>query len=100
MIYFAGYVQSPFVFRTVESGALLILEPGRATLVADDMLGPYIERAHVDERFAPTWYDGNHSASYRRGQLLKSAHERLDRVAGHRIGIEQACVPSGLVEGL
>ena len=40
LTYFAGYVPSPFVFRTVESGALLMLEPGRATLVADDMLGP------------------------------------------------------------
>ncbi len=30
LIYFANYVPSPFVFRTVESGALLLLEPGRA----------------------------------------------------------------------
>ena len=36
LMYFAGYAPSPFVFRTVESGALLLLEPGRATLVADD----------------------------------------------------------------
>ena len=41
LTYFAGYAPSPFVFRTVESGALLLLEPGRATLVADDMLGPF-----------------------------------------------------------
>src|SRR4051812_30039676 len=33
--YFAGYAANPFVFRTVESGAVLLLEPGRATLVAD-----------------------------------------------------------------
>ena len=39
LTYFAAYSPSPFVFRTVESGALLLLEPGRATLVAfDDML--------------------------------------------------------------
>ncbi len=70
LIYFAGYAPSPFVFRTVESGALLLLEPGRATLVADDMLGPFLERAFVDERVAPVWYDGQHSAPYRRGQLV------------------------------
>lgn len=98
--YFAGYSPSPFVFRTVESGALLILEPGRATLVADDMLGPYLERAHVDERFAPTWYDGTRSAPSRRGQLIRSAIERLGRIPGRRFGMELACVPSGLVEGL
>ena len=45
LTYFAGYAPSPFVFRTVESGALLLLEPGRATLVADDMLGPFLDRA-------------------------------------------------------
>lgn len=98
--YFAGYTPSPFVFRTVESGALLVLEPGRATLVADDMLGPYVERAHVDDRFVPTWYDGTHSAPYRRGQLVQSALGRLGRVGGRRIGVELACVPAGLVEGL
>ncbi len=100
LIYFAGYVPSPFVFRTVESGALLLMEPGRAILVADDMLGPYIDPAHVDERFAPTWYDGNHSAPYRRGQLVQSALERMSKIPGRRIGVEMACVPAGLVEGL
>jgi Xaa-Pro aminopeptidase len=100
LVYFAGYVPSPFVFRTVESGALLILEPGRAILVADSMLGPYIEPAHVDERFAPTWYDGNHSAPYRRGLLIRSALERMARIPGRRIGVELSCVPSGVIEGL
>jgi Xaa-Pro aminopeptidase len=100
LIYFAGYVPSPFVFRTVESGALLLMEPGRAILVADDMLGPYIDRAHVDARFGPTWYDGNHSAPYRRGQLVQSALERMSKMPGRRIGVEMACVPAGLVEGL
>ncbi len=100
LVYFAGYVPSPFVFRTVESGALLILEPGRTILVADDMLGPYLERTHVDERFAPTWYDGKHSAPYRRGRLVQSAFDRMRTIAGRRVGVELPCVPSGLVEGL
>lgn len=100
LTYFAGYTPSPFVFRTVESGALLILEPGRATLVADSMLGPYVERAHVDDRYAPTWYDGNHAAPYRRGLLVQSALDRLRRIAGRRIGLESSCVPAGLIEGL
>ncbi len=54
LIYFAAFTPSPFVFRTAEStGALLLLSPGRATLVADDMLGPFVEQAFVDERCAP-----------------------------------------------
>jgi Xaa-Pro aminopeptidase len=100
LVYFAGYVPSPYVFRTVESGALLLLERGRAILVADDMMGPYLDRAHVDERFAPAWYDGAHSAPYRRGRLVQSALERLATVAGRRVGVEQSCVPAGLIDGL
>src|SRR5262245_31211125 len=100
LTYFSGYVPSPFVFRTVESAAMLVLEPDRAILVADDMLGPFLERTHVDERFAPVWYDGNHSAPYRRGQLVAAALGRLANLPGRRLGVELSCVPSGLVEGL
>ena len=100
LIYFADYVPSPFVFRTVESGALLLLEPERATLVADDMLGPFLDKAIVDERVAPVWYDGKHSAPYRRGQLVASALGRLAKIPGQRVGVELSCVPAGVVEGL
>jgi Xaa-Pro aminopeptidase len=100
LIYFAGYAPSPFVFRTVESGALLLLQPGRATLVADDMLEPFLDRAFADERVAPVWYDGHHSAPYRQGQLVDSALGRMARMPGSRVGIERAGVPSGLTEGL
>ncbi len=100
MIYFAGYAPSPFVFRTVESSAVLVLEPGRATLVADDMVGPFVEGSFVDERVAPVWYDGRHSAPYRRGQLVQSALGRLASMPGRRIGVEAAAVPAGVVEGL
>src|SRR5437764_1173260 len=99
LTYFAGYAPSPFVFRTVESGAILLLEPDRATLVADDMLGPFLERAHVDERMAPVWYDGYRSAPYRRGQLVDSTLGRLASGTGRRVGLELSCVPSGLAEG-
>jgi Xaa-Pro aminopeptidase len=100
LTYFAGYTPSPFVFRTVESGSLLLLEPGRATLVADDMMGPFVERSLVDERLAPTWYDGQHSAPYRRGLLVESALARLASMPGRRVGVEMAGVPAGVVDGL
>ena len=58
----ANYVVSPFVFRSAEAAALLILQPDRATLVGDNGLQPFLEQAHVDRVEAPTWYDGNRSA--------------------------------------
>ena len=100
LTYFAGYSPSPFVFRTVESGALLLLEPGRATLVADDMVTPFVEGAFVDERVAPVWYDGKQSAPYRQGQLVESALVWLASMPARRMGVELAGVPAGVVEGL
>src|SRR5947209_11037499 len=95
LIYFANYVPSPFEFRTVESSALLALEPGRSTLIADNLLGPYLDKAHVDEVVAPTWYDGTRPTAPRRGQLVESTLARLAKIPGNRIGVELAAVPSG-----
>jgi Xaa-Pro aminopeptidase len=100
LIYLADFAPSPFVFRTAEWGALLLLEPGRATLIADDMLGPFAEAAHIDERVTPAWYDGDHAAPERRGLLVRSVLDRLARTPGGRVGVELAAVPSGVVEGL
>src|SRR5262245_64867348 len=77
LTYFAGYAPSPFAFRTVESGALLLLEPGRATLVADNLLGPYLDRSFADEIDAPTWYEAKRPAPHRRAFLVESALRRL-----------------------
>ncbi len=100
LVYFANYAPSPFVFRTVESGALLLLEPGRATLVADNLLEPFLDRAHVDEVLAPVWYEGKRSTRHRRGQLVESALGRLGSIPARHVGIERSGVPSGVIEGL
>ncbi len=100
LIYFAGYVRSPFVFRTVESGALLLLEPKKATLVGDNLLKPYLDQAFADEVVAPVWYEAKTPAAYRQGMLVESALDQLSKVPGKRIGVELAGVPSGVVEGL
>ena len=100
LIYFANYVASPFVFRTAESGAILILERGRATLVADNVVEPALKRAHVDERVAPVWYEAKTSTVDRRAKLVTSTLEKLASMTGKRIGLEQTCVPFGLVAGI
>src|SRR4051794_19573155 len=100
LIYFANYVPSPFTFRSNDAGALLILQPDRATLVGDDMVQPFLDRAHVDEVVAPTWYDAKHSAPPRRGQLARTAREVLGRIGGRSaLGVEPSSVPMGVVPG-
>ncbi|WP_435008347.1 M24 family metallopeptidase [Tundrisphaera lichenicola] len=98
--YFAGYVASPFEFRTAESSSLLILEPDRATLVADNLLGPFLDQAHVDEVVAPVWYDGSKGTRPRQVQLVESALARLAKVEGKKVGVELSAVPAGVLEGL
>lgn len=100
LTYFSGLDISPFFFRATEAGALLALTRDRAILLADDMLGPFLEESHADEVVAPTWYDGRHSAPERRGLLVKTALDRLATIPGKRIGVELGAVPAGVVEGL
>ncbi len=100
LVYFANYVPSPFQFQNVESSALLVLEPRRATLVADNVLEPFTEKAHVDQVVAPIWYDCSGPTEPRRLQLVRSTLEALASIPGDRIGVEMAAVPDGVVEGL
>lgn len=100
LVYFANYLPSPFEFRTNESAALLVLEPGKATLVADSMLDPYTSRAHVDAVEPYTWYDGQTGTRPRPVRLVEATLERLSKFAGNKVGVELASVPAGVVEGL
>lgn len=100
LIYFANDAQSPFVYRSADAGAMLVLEPGKSTLVGDNLVGPFLDRAHVDEVVAPTWYEGKRSAPNRRCHLVDATRDVLAGRPGRRIGVEMASVPLGLVEGL
>src|SRR4051812_35902544 len=78
LTYFANYTPSPFEFRAAESAALLLGAAFHPTgvrserLVGDNLLLPYLERAHVDH-VAPTWYEGRRSAPQRRGLTVRAA---------------------------
>ncbi len=100
LIYFAGYAPSPFVFRANDASAILVLEPDRATLVADSMVRPYLDKAHVDEIVAPVWYDGKRTAPSRRGLLVETARGFLQTLGPKRVGVELGSVPAGVVEQL
>jgi hypothetical protein len=92
LMYLANYYPSPFEFRSVNSGAYLILEPGKATLVGDNLLRPYLDEAHVDQVFAPAWYDGQRSPADRLFLLLSAAFDVVLRAKPGRIGVETTSV--------
>lgn len=101
LVYLANFAVSPFAFRSSDAAALLVLAPDRAALVADNLLGPFADEAHVEEVVGPTWYEGRRPAAIRREALVKSTLEALaGRSPGLRVGAELASVPAGLIEGL
>lgn len=95
LIYLANYAPSTFVFRTSDAAAYLVMERERATLIADKMVKPYLDRAHVDEVVAPVWYDGRHAAPLRREHLRKTALAFL-----RSLNAENLCFDLGASAGL
>jgi Xaa-Pro aminopeptidase len=75
---------------------LLILgADGTSTLVTDNMLGLYAEKAHVDHRIAAEWYNGRTSAGERQRVVVKAGKDAMRTREGARVGFDQM-VPSEL----
>ncbi len=98
LIYFANFVQSPFVFRSCEATAVLAILPDRAILFADNVQKAFSARAHVDEVSTVEWYNGKESAPHRRANLNRHVAERLATLSAKRIGVEKSSVPSELID--
>src|SRR5438477_12025837 len=88
LVYFANFAPSPFVFRTVESAAALVLLPDRSILIGDNLLNAFLDRSFVDEVVSLQWYTGKKSAPPRRRRIEQAAAERLPTGTGCRLGIE------------
>jgi Xaa-Pro aminopeptidase len=97
--YLSGYYPSPFEFRAVNAAAYLLLDRGRATLFADNVLAPYANAADVDEVALSRWYDGKRSAPNRRGLLCRDILGELCR-RGSRLACDAASVPLALADAL
>jgi len=99
--YFSGYFPSPFVFRTNGSTAILLLGAnGESVLVADNLVEPFADAAHVDRRILPVWYNGQESAGHRKKNVINAANEYLDAIPLDRIGVELSSVPTGIIQPL
>ncbi len=97
--YLSGYYASPFEYRGMNSAAFLLLDRGRATLFADNLLAPYANAADVDDVALSLWYDGKRSAPHRRGLLCREILGELVRRGG-RIACDAAAVPLALSDAL
>jgi Xaa-Pro aminopeptidase len=96
LMYFASFYATPFIFRTQNASALLVLgADGSSILITDNMLKTYAERAHVDERIAADWYTGTASAPERQSVLVSAGKAAMDARQGARLGFDEM-VPSEL----
>ena len=96
LMYFANFYATPFIFRTQNAGALLILgADGTSTLLTDNMLNVFAEKAHVDVRLVAEWYNGRTSAPERQGVLVKAGIDAMQSQDGASFGFDQM-VPSEL----
>jgi Xaa-Pro aminopeptidase len=100
LIYFANFAPSPFSFRSSDAAGILVLTPERSILVADNLVQPDLDRAHVDEIIAPVWYEGKKSAPPRGPHLIDTALIVLGKTLGRRVGVEFAAVPTALIHVL
>lgn len=101
LVHFANFFLTPFIFRTTNAGAILILgRDGRSILISDSMLKGSNAEAFVDEVVAPVWYRGVETAPQREALLVKTALERLKTCPGNRFGLELSKLPAGILLGL
>jgi Xaa-Pro aminopeptidase len=98
LLYFANYCPSPFVFRSADAGALLVLEPERSTLIGDNIAQPFLELSHVDRVITCEWYDGTSSVMDRRQCLIDAAVRHLAPFERYAVGVEGASVPGSVWE--
>jgi Xaa-Pro aminopeptidase len=100
-MYLANFWLSPFVFRSNDAGAVLLLgRDGTSTLLADNILEPFCAQAYVREVISPVWYRGVASAPHRPEFLVLNALDLLRRTGGKRLGMEPSSLPAGIVLGL
>jgi Creatinase/Prolidase N-terminal domain len=90
LMYFANFYASPFIFRTQNASALLVLgADGSSTLITDNMLGVFAAKAHVDDRIQGKWYTGAGSAPERQGVLVEAGLAAMQPRGGGHIGFDQ-----------
>lgn len=99
LVYYANYYASPFVFRSQNSLALLLLFPdNRSTLVVDNLTRAFADSYCVDHVLEAPWYDGRNDAYARDGGLVSCAIGIVNEENFRRIGFE-AGTPGGLLAG-
>jgi len=93
LVYFANLHVPDHVFQANNASAYLVMTPHECTLVHDNLLDPFVEKAHVDKTQCATWYRGHEPAGDRRALVLEEARKVLESHRAERVGVSLARVP-------
>jgi Xaa-Pro aminopeptidase len=93
-----GFWANPFSFRANEAAAALLLARDHALLIGDNLLGPDLDRAFVDEVRAPRHYDGSAPAGDRRRGLWLEVSRAIREARPRRMGVDTASLPLATLE--
>jgi len=100
LAYFSGYYQSPFLYKSQNAGAMLLLgSDGSSLLIADNLLTSFAESAHVDQIESPVWYNGRNSAPRRDSVLIDAVIDAMSSRRGLRFAFDSA-VPPRVIEAI
>lgn len=101
LIYFAGYEPSPFEFRSVNASALLLLTPdGRRTLVADNVVEPYVQKSAATDSILPVWYRCIEAAPHRKRLVADHAVAELRKLNPKTVAIESSTAPAVVIRSV
>jgi len=100
LTYLTGYYPSPFLFRSQNAGAMLILgRDGASRLIADNLVETFADRSSVDCVVVPTWYNGTESAPMRDEVLTRTTVDILLKEEFRILGMDSA-VPAAVVDAI
>ena len=98
--YLTGFVSSPLVFQGSACEAVAVMSGDKVVLIADNQAAKaFGDGVVADEVVTPIFYEGKRSAPFRPSVLINPTIEVVKRLQPHKLAVEWAAVPVGIVEG-
>lgn len=96
LVYFANFFVPHYVFQANNASAYLVMTPDECTLVHDNLLDDFAERAAVDHRHCVTWYRGQEPAGDRLALVAEEARKLVEKSKPGSIGASLARTPGNV----
>ncbi|MFM7593225.1 MAG: aminopeptidase P family N-terminal domain-containing protein, partial [Isosphaeraceae bacterium] len=96
LVYFANFFVPQYIFQANNASAYLVMTPDECTLVHDNLLDGFAERAAVDHRQCVTWYRGQEPAGDRLALVAEETRKLVEKSKPDSIGVSLARTPGNI----